>query len=452
MKANQIKVLYVSRWEEGNVESDAALDLNTGMVTDIEDGKGGDDLEYHIGDVVLIASDKLGALEAIVGADANGDYRVINVTELETFRSAAKFEVLTEEFSGFINTYTHDDAPLYFQTLEAAREDLQEHLKDTIVAASNGDLSGDYQPSEFLVRDVTTDEMLNVDWNWNRENLVFTGSNIIQGFDDDHPTVCPKCGSCTEFDDMPDGLQRHTCMSCDTVFFAGEMGELFSNQDDRTDKNGAEDIKKIATAISAKLNKLGFRNKGKAIKHTQLLEVAAVALGYRNKHIADVDVKKLASSHQNGKTEPMPPNRARLIIEVDYNLDGESIEDMAANLRGMADYAIQNGMLTGATCAEVDCYEVDVITSGNTSAHASGKMEYAVIGYYDDNGQIFCHHVESRDAFNAFAIVAAKADGDGTLPQFIAALPVSDTKRLEYPGEGVVSFETVLEQDDVFPL
>ena len=79
--------------------------------------------------------------------------------------------------------------------------------------------------------------------------------------------------------------------------------------------------------------------------------------------------------------------------------------------------------------------------------------QYAVIGFYEDNNQIFCHHVTADSAMNAFAqIAASSADGMQGEPVFVAALPVADTGRLEYPGEGLVYAETVLEQGDVFPL
>lgn len=81
------------------------------------------------------------------------------------------------------------------------------------------------------------------------------------------------------------------------------------------------------------------------------------------------------------------------------------------------------------------------------------KSEYAVIGFYEDNNQTFCHHVLADGAMNAFAQVAASsADGMQGEPVFVAALPVADTGRLEYPGEGLVYAETVREQGDVFPL
>lgn len=443
MKANQIKVLYISQWEEGNIESDAVLDLNTGMIVDISDGHD-NNYDNHIKDVIQIGADRLGLLEADVDADANNDYRIPDSRQLETFRVAARFEVLTQELGGFVSASTQDGAPTYFQTLEAARLDLEDHLLDVQKAVFDGDMTDEYDPSEFRIRGIATGELLDTEWDQTEiSKLVFVRSDIVYGLDIDQPTVCPQCGSRTDFDELPSGLQRHQCINqrCNRLFFAASDGDTT----DEACENSA-DIDGIARVISQKLDDLGFRNKGKKIKYTQVLEVAAAVEGFRNRHVAKAG-KKIATNAE------MPPNRARLIIEVDYDLNDESIEDMAANLRGMADYAIQNGMLTGATTAEVDDYKVDVITSCSAAPSPDqDKMKYAVIGYYDDNGQIFCHHVEARDAFNAFAIVAAKADEDGMLPQFIAALPVSDTSRLEYPGEGVVSFETVLKQNDVFPL
>lgn len=67
------------------------------------------------------------------------------------------------------------------------------------------------------------------------------------------------------------------------------------------------------------------------------------------------------------------------------------------------------------------------------------KIEYAVIGFYEDNNQIFCYHVSADSAMNAFAqIAASSADGMQGEPVFVAALPVADTGRIEYPGEGLV--------------
>lgn len=35
---------------------------------------------------------------------------------------------------------------------------------------------------------------------------------------DDQPTTCPHCGSRTEFKEIGDGQQRHTCMTCQFTF------------------------------------------------------------------------------------------------------------------------------------------------------------------------------------------------------------------------------------------
>lgn len=82
----------------------------------------------------------------------------------------------------------------------------------------------------------------------------------------------------------------------------------------------------------------------------------------------------------------------------------------------------------------------------------TAEIEYAVIGFYEDNNQTFCHHVTAHSALNAFARVAAGGDGTQGELVFVAALPVADTGRLEFPGEGLVYAETVREQGDVFPL
>lgn len=73
-----------------------------------------------------------------------------------------------------------------------------------------------------------------------------------------------------------------------------------------------------------------------------------------------------------------------------------------------------------------------------------GETEYAVIGSYGDTGQIFCHEVKSANAFAAFAVVAK----DYETAEFIAAIALP--AEIEFPGEGVVCAQTVLEQPDVF--
>lgn len=53
--------------------------------------------------------------------------------------------------------------------------------------------------------------------------------------------------------------------------------------------------------------------------------------------------------------------RARLVLDVDYILNGESAADMLRRLRGMCECAIGNGMLTGASDAEVVEHSMDVL-------------------------------------------------------------------------------------------
>jgi hypothetical protein len=52
-----------------------------------------------------------------------------------------------------------------------------------------------------------------------------------------------------------------------------------------------------------------------------------------------------------------------LDLRVDYEINGESVENMASNLRSAIEREIGNGALTGETMAEVDEYAMDVIDS-----------------------------------------------------------------------------------------
>jgi hypothetical protein len=51
---------------------------------------------------------------------------------------------------------------------------------------------------------------------------------------------------------------------------------------------------------------------------------------------------------------------ARLTLDVTYLLNGEAESEMLARLRSMCEYAIDEGLLTGETAAEVDKWSIDV--------------------------------------------------------------------------------------------
>lgn len=52
--------------------------------------------------------------------------------------------------------------------------------------------------------------------------------------------------------------------------------------------------------------------------------------------------------------------QVRLTLNVAYLLNGESLEEMTRRLHRMCEHAIGNGLLTGDSAAEVDCYTLDV--------------------------------------------------------------------------------------------
>ncbi|MBP8275354.1 MAG: hypothetical protein KAX55_00475 [Propionivibrio sp.] len=122
-------------------------------------------------------------------------------------------------------------------------------------------------------------------------------------------------------------------------------------------------------------------------------------------------------------------------VPVHVTVEADSLEEATEEVHGLMDYAFEVSNDEG----RFKEFEVE----------SSEPAEFAVIGYYEENGQVFCDHVTASDPFNAIAKSAAEREGD---PAYIGALPVEDTSRLEYAGEGVVFAETVREQSDVFPL
>ena len=75
---------------------------------------------------------------------------------------------------------------------------------------------------------------------------------------------------------------------------------------------------------------------------------------------------------------------------------------------------------------------------------------WAVLGYNDD-GNIFLLQAVSRTALGAFSVIARRlAANEGV--EFVAAWPwrAMSPELLVYPGDSVVSKETILEQPEVF--
>jgi hypothetical protein len=51
---------------------------------------------------------------------------------------------------GWINTWTEDDQPMTFDTLEDAQKELQEHLDDLAHAVQTGNMD-DYNPEDYRI-------------------------------------------------------------------------------------------------------------------------------------------------------------------------------------------------------------------------------------------------------------------------------------------------------------
>lgn len=85
--------------------------------------------------------------------------------------------------------------------------------------------------------------------------------------------------------------------------------------------------------------------------------------------------------------------RLRLTLDVTYALRGESLEDMAARLKKAAEYAIQNGMLTGDSAAEVDEYSMDVV---QTEEPLTEKEVTAFMRQRIEDGQLLPEDIAVR--------------------------------------------------------
>lgn len=74
---------------------------------------------------------------------------------------------------------------------------------------------------------------------------------------------------------------------------------------------------------------------------------------------------------------------------------------------------------------------------------------YTVIYIHTDNGQICADHVQAENAMAAFTVVAKENSGG---IEFVVTIEghLFEDDQLIFPGDGVVSDETVLSQPEIF--
>lgn len=74
--------------------------------------------------------------------------------------------------------------------------------------------------------------------------------------------------------------------------------------------------------------------------------------------------------------------------------------------------------------------------------------KYTVIGFYEDNGQIFSHFVSARNSQHAFFVVAE----EHPTATFVSAIKghVFEGQGIEFAGESLVDADTVVSQPEVF--
>lgn len=75
--------------------------------------------------------------------------------------------------------------------------------------------------------------------------------------------------------------------------------------------------------------------------------------------------------------------------------------------------------------------------------------EYTVIGYYEESGQIFSHHVNAATPYQAFYLTA-QSNNEAMFISCLAGHIKEGVDTIEFAGESVVSAVTVLSQPEVF--
>ena len=75
-------------------------------------------------------------------------------------------------------------------------------------------------------------------------------------------------------------------------------------------------------------------------------------------------------------------------------------------------------------------------------------QEYTVVGFYENNGQIFSHLVSARNSQHAFFVVAK----EHPTATFVSAIKgrVVEGQGIEFAGDSLVDADTVVSQPEVF--
>lgn len=135
--------------------------------------------------------------------------------------------------------------------------------------------------------------------------------------------------------------------------------------------------------------------------------------------------------------------KVRLVLDVNYDLQGETGEDMANTLRRLCERAIGNGMLTGDTAALVDQYSMEAVVVAKDATDDAPPSRQAtpedlrlIALRSDDNG--------IRDTLVAYPQHMTKEQANALVTQ-----AVGDAKRL-FPVEH--TFEDLVEALESYDL
>ncbi len=77
------------------------------------------------------------------------------------------------------------------------------------------------------------------------------------------------------------------------------------------------------------------------------------------------------------------------------------------------------------------------------------QKPFTVIGYFEDNGQSVCEHVQANNGIHAFW-VAAQAKPTLTMVVALLGHLTECEGSVIFPGEGVVDAKTIIDQPEVF--
>jgi len=154
----KVKAIYRSNWNEGTVETECMLDVETGVVSDIQTANYGADYEHLITEEVVVFAGSEMAFE--VEQHDGDEYIIGDENEIAKLQELIKFQIMTVMAGGNENTQATDGVPMYFKTSEEAQADIDELIRESQASFKAGNIDAPYASGDYAIQNIETGKYL----------------------------------------------------------------------------------------------------------------------------------------------------------------------------------------------------------------------------------------------------------------------------------------------------